>query len=96
MSLQNLLMESSIALLLLVDCTVKLTKLQVLAEIAIIFVFSVQLNTYIFNNQLCVFDISGIVETTRPDNKNWQYQSTIKQGDILLNRIQKLSRVINI
>jgi len=41
------------------------------------------------------FDL-GIVETTRPDNKNWQYQSTIKQGDILLNRIQKLSRVINI
>jgi len=40
--------------------------------------------------------VTGIVETNRPDNKNWQYQSTIKQGDILLNRIQKLSRVINI
>ncbi|CAG7732787.1 unnamed protein product [Allacma fusca] len=37
-----------------------------------------------------------VVETCRPDNKNWQYQSTIKQGDHLLNRIQKLSRVINI
>lgn len=45
----------------------------------------------------CKIDkVSGIVETNRPDNKNWQYQSTIKQGDILLNRIQKLSRVINI
>ncbi|XP_030371235.1 26S proteasome non-ATPase regulatory subunit 6 [Scaptodrosophila lebanonensis] len=40
--------------------------------------------------------VGGIVETNRPDNKNWQYQATIKQGDLLLNRIQKLSRVINI
>ncbi|XP_059490466.1 26S proteasome non-ATPase regulatory subunit 6 [Neocloeon triangulifer] len=40
--------------------------------------------------------VGGIVETNRPDNKNWQYQGTIKQGDILLNRVQKLSRVINI
>ncbi|KAK2723110.1 hypothetical protein QYM36_003336 [Artemia franciscana] len=40
--------------------------------------------------------VGGIVETNRPDTKNWQYQSTIKQGDHLLNRIQKLSRVINI
>jgi 26S proteasome regulatory subunit N7 len=40
--------------------------------------------------------VGGIVETTRPDKKNWQYQETIKKGDILLNRVQKLSRVINI
>jgi 26S proteasome regulatory subunit N7 len=40
--------------------------------------------------------VGGIVETTRPDGKNWQYQETIKKGDILLNRVQKLSRVINI
>jgi len=40
--------------------------------------------------------VGGIVETTRPDRKNWQYQETIKKGDILLNRVQKLSRVINI
>jgi len=45
----------------------------------------------------CKIDkVAGVVETCRPDNKNWQYQSTIKQGDHLLNRIQKLSRVINI
>lgn len=45
----------------------------------------------------CKVDRVGrIVETNRPDNKNWQYQTTIKQGDLLLNRIQKLSRVINI
>jgi len=40
--------------------------------------------------------VRGIVVTNRPDSKNAQYQSTIKQGDILLNRVQKLSRVINI
>lgn len=45
----------------------------------------------------CKIDrVRGIVETNRPDNKNDQYQRCIKQGDILLNRLQKLSRVINI
>lgn len=45
----------------------------------------------------CKIDrVKEIVETNRPDNKNWQYQETIKKGDLLLNRIQKLSRVINI
>jgi 26S proteasome regulatory subunit N7 len=45
----------------------------------------------------CVIDkVSNLVETNRPDTKNAQYQSVIKQGDLLLNRIQKLSRVINV
>jgi len=45
----------------------------------------------------CVIDkVNGIVETNRPDAKNAQYQQSIKQGDILLTRIQKLSRVINV
>lgn len=45
----------------------------------------------------CVIDkVGGIVETNRPDTKNAQYQATIKQGDLLLNRIQKLSGVISI
>ncbi|RKO88458.1 26S proteasome subunit RPN7-domain-containing protein [Blyttiomyces helicus] len=40
--------------------------------------------------------VGGIVETNRPDAKNAQYQASIKQGDLLLNRIQKLSRVISV
>ncbi|KAJ1543494.1 26S proteasome non-ATPase regulatory subunit 6 [Nowakowskiella sp. JEL0078] len=40
--------------------------------------------------------VGGIIETNRPDAKNAQYQKCIKQGDILLNRIQNLSRVINV
>jgi 26S proteasome regulatory subunit N7 len=40
--------------------------------------------------------VGGVIETNRPDTKNAQYQSVIKQGDHLLNRIQKLSRVINL
>ncbi|KAK7869163.1 hypothetical protein R5R35_006618 [Gryllus longicercus] len=45
----------------------------------------------------CKIDkVGGVVETNRPDSKNWQYQALIKHGDLLLNRVQKLSRVINI
>jgi len=45
----------------------------------------------------CKIDkVTGIVETTRPDNKNAQYQAVIKQGDLLLNRVSKLSRIINL
>ncbi len=45
----------------------------------------------------CKIDlVNGVIETTRPDAKNALYQRTIKQGDLLLNRVQKLSRVIDI
>ncbi|KAJ1647874.1 proteasome regulatory particle subunit [Coemansia erecta] len=45
----------------------------------------------------CVIDkVAGIVETNRPDTKNAHYQTTIKQGDMLLNRIQKLSGIISV
>jgi len=57
-----------------------------------------ELARFIAANRLhCKIDkVGGIVETTRPDSKNAQYQATIKQGDLLLNRIQKLSRVIHL
>ncbi|KAF5291476.1 hypothetical protein FQR65_LT01788 [Abscondita terminalis] len=45
----------------------------------------------------CKIDrVGGIVETNRPDQKNAQFNAVVKQGDLLLNRVQKLSRVINI
>jgi 26S proteasome regulatory subunit N7 len=45
----------------------------------------------------CVMDkVGGVIETNRPDAKNAQYQACIRQGDQLLNRIQKLSQVIHI
>lgn len=57
-----------------------------------------ELAGFIANGRLnCKIDkVGGIIETTRPDSKNAQYQSCIKQGDLLLNRIQKLSRVIHL
>lgn len=43
----------------------------------------------------CSIDrVNGIVETNRPDAKNARYASVIKQGDIVLTSVQRLSRVI--
>lgn len=39
--------------------------------------------------------VNEIVETNQVDSKNYQYNAVIRDGDIILNRIQKLSRVIN-
>ena len=38
----------------------------------------------------------GGVETNRPDEKNARYRDMIKKGDSLLNRIQKLTRVVDL
>mmetsp|Transcript_14410 Transcript_14410/g.21277 ORF Transcript_14410/g.21277 Transcript_14410/m.21277 type:complete len:224 (+) Transcript_14410:997-1668(+) len=38
----------------------------------------------------------GVVETNRPDLKNAQYRDMIQKGDLLLNRIQKLGRVVDL
>lgn len=40
--------------------------------------------------------VEGVVETTRPDPRNAAYQSTIRQGDHLLNKIQKLSKIADL
>ena len=57
-----------------------------------------ELSQFISSGRLsCSIDkVNGIVSSTRPDTKNAQYQATIKQGDLLLNRVQKLSRVTNV
>lgn len=39
--------------------------------------------------------VNGVFESNRPDERNSLYDQTIKQGDALLNKIQKLSRVID-
>lgn len=68
--------------------------------IIIIFSFVIfrELSRFISAGKLhCKIDkVAGVLETNRPDSKNALYQSTIKQGDFLLNRIQKLSRVIDL
>ncbi|KIJ91565.1 hypothetical protein K443DRAFT_14295 [Laccaria amethystina LaAM-08-1] len=38
--------------------------------------------------------VHGIVETARPSLKNAQYEKVAKQGDVLLNRVQRLSKVL--
>lgn len=40
--------------------------------------------------------LRSAVPPSRPDAKNALYQQAIKQGDLLLNRVQKLSKVIDI
>jgi len=45
----------------------------------------------------CKIDkVAGVLESNRPDAKNALYQGVIKQGDALLNRLQKLTRVIDL
>jgi 26S proteasome regulatory subunit N7 len=44
----------------------------------------------------CKIDkVGGTVESVRMDRKEAQYSDTIKQGDHLLNRVQKLTKFIN-
>jgi len=55
-----------------------------------------ELSAFIASGRLvCKIDkIKGLVESQRLDKRTATYQQIIKQGDALLNRIQKLSRVI--
>ena len=55
-----------------------------------------ELSPFIANGRLhCTIDkVHGIVETTRPSLKNAQYEKVIKHGDVLLNSIQRLSKVL--
>jgi len=55
-----------------------------------------ELSRFIANGRLhCSIDkVNGIVETTRPSLKNAQYETVVKQGDILLNEVQRLSKVL--
>lgn len=53
-----------------------------------------ELSRFISSGRLpAVIDkVHGVIETRRPDSKNAQYNQIIKDGDVLLNQLQKLSR----
>lgn len=58
----------------------------------------IQLSRFIAAGRLSakIDKYGGVVETNRPDLKNAQYRDMIQKGDLLLNRIQKLARVVDL
>jgi 26S proteasome regulatory subunit N7 len=56
-----------------------------------------EISTFIAARRLnCKIDkVSGLIESTKVDKRNNLYQTAVKQGDFLLNKLQKLSRVID-
>lgn len=58
----------------------------------------VELSNFIVNGRLNakIDKVKGVLVTNRPDAKNALYQAYIKEGDHLLNKIQKLSRVVDL
>lgn len=56
-----------------------------------------ELSRFIASGRLhCTIDkVNGIVETNRPALKNAQYDTVIRQGDVLLNSVQRLSKVLH-
>ena len=60
------------------------------------FIIHSELSRFIANGRLhaSIDKVHGIVETTRPSLKNAQYETVVKQGDVLLNSVQRLSKVL--
>ena len=45
----------------------------------------------------CTIDrVQGIIETTRPDDKNKQYADVVKQGDALITKLQKYGQAVRL
>ena len=45
----------------------------------------------------CTIDrVQGVVETTRPDDKNKQYADVVKQGDALITKLQKYGQAVRL
>ena len=57
-----------------------------------------ELSNFIYGGKLnCKIDkVSGIIESNRPNKKAELFNNTVKQGDLLLNRVQKLARALDI
>ena len=55
-----------------------------------------ELSRFIASGRLhCTIDkVNGVVETTRPAAKQSQYETVVRQGDILLSSVQRLSKVL--
>jgi 26S proteasome regulatory subunit N7 len=57
-----------------------------------------ELSRFIFSGRLNakIDKVQGVVQTTQADEKSKSYFQTIQEGDLLLNRVQRLSRVVNL
>ena len=57
-----------------------------------------QLSKFIAGGRLNakIDSVGGIVETMKTDWKNARYREMIREGDLLLNRVQKLGRVVDL
>ena len=58
----------------------------------------VELSNFIYMGKLnCKIDkVSGIIESNRSNRKVALFNETVKKGDALLNRVQKLARALDI
>ena len=57
-----------------------------------------ELSNFIYAGKLsCKIDkVNNVIESNRPNKKAELFNNSIKQGDLLLNRIQKLARALDI
>lgn len=57
-----------------------------------------ELSNYIYNARInCKIDkVRGVIESNRPNRKQELFAETVRQGDALLNRVQKLARALDI
>ena len=55
-----------------------------------------ELSRFIASGRLhCTIDkVHGVVETNRPAVKQAQYDTVVRQGDLLLSSVQRLSKVL--
>ncbi len=57
-----------------------------------------ELSNFIYNGKIsCKIDkVQGGIESNRPNRKQELFTETVRQGDALLNRVQKLARALDI
>jgi len=57
-----------------------------------------ELSNFIYNGKIsCKIDkVTGVIESNRPNRKQELLTETMRQGDALLNRVQKLARALDL